>query len=64
MVIFTGLEGRVNELMGTSTKRQYTTEPRNTLTEMKSTLEGINNPLADAEEWIRDLEQDKGKPPS
>ena len=28
----------------------------NTITEMKTTLEGINSRITEAEEWIRDLE--------
>ena len=32
------------------------TEMNNTITEMKNTLEGINRRTAEAEEWIRDLE--------
>ena len=28
----------------------------NTITEMKTTLEGINNRITEAEEWISDLE--------
>ena len=32
------------------------TETNNTITEMKTTLEGINSRITEAEEWIRDLE--------
>ena len=31
-------------------------EMKNTITEMKNTLEGINNRMSEAEEWINDLE--------
>ena len=32
------------------------TEMNNTITEMKTTLEGINSRITEAEEWISDLE--------
>ena len=32
------------------------TEMTNTITEMKTTLEGINSRITEAEEWISDLE--------
>ena len=32
------------------------TELNNTITEMKNTLEGINNRITEAEEWVSDLE--------
>ena len=32
------------------------TEMNNTITEMKTTLEGINSGITEAEEWISDLE--------
>ena len=33
----------------------------NTITEMKTTLEGINNRITEAEEWISDLEDRMGE---
>ena len=33
----------------------------NTINEMMNTLEGINNKLDEAEDWIRDLEDKVGK---
>ena len=33
----------------------------NTITEMKTTLEGINSRITEAEEWISDLEDRKGE---
>ena len=30
---------------------------KNTITEMKNTLEGINSRITEAEEWISDLEE-------
>ena len=41
------------------TKRKYKEEPKklkNTITEIKNTLEGNNSRLDDTEEWISDLE--------
>ena len=32
------------------------TETNNTMTKMKTTLEGINRRITEAEEWINDLE--------
>ena len=34
------------------------TEPKNTITEMKNTLEGVNIRLNDTEEWISELEEE------
>ena len=33
-------------------------EPKNTITEMKNTLEGVNVRLNDTEEWISELEEE------
>ena len=34
-------------------------EPKNTITEMKNTLEGVNVRLNDTEEWISELEEEQ-----
>ena len=34
-------------------------EPKNTITEMKNTLEGVNIRLNDTEEWISELEEEQ-----
>ena len=34
----------------------FRSEMNNTITEMKTTLEGINSRITEAEEWISDLE--------
>ena len=37
-------------------QRAKQTELNNTITELKTTLEGINSRITEAEEWISDLE--------
>ena len=34
---------------------------KNTITEMKNTLEGINSRITEAEEWVNDLEDRYGR---
>ena len=57
--MFSELERGIDELRVSARGRKYfkKSKVKNTITEMKNTLEGINSRITEAEEWISDLEE-------
>ena len=50
------MEAQTKKIQELEDIKNKQTETNNTITEMKTTLEGINSQINEAEEWISELE--------
>ena len=50
------MEAKIEKIQELEDIKNKQTETNNTITEMKTTLEGINSQINEAEEWISELE--------